>query len=149
VTVTTTRRVKPRLPFAVYVLAALLLVKAGVLYAVAADTPAMELLFADPVARAAIGTPAGTLAAGAGATLVLIVVLAILVRRRIGWLIAMLLTGCFVALDLVAYAQGTSNHAWALLNIVTVFYLNQSDVREALGVSEDDPGDDRAEADAA
>ena len=51
--------------------------------------------------------------------------------RRWGWLVAMVTTGVFIAADIVTFDAGVVHHLWMLLNIVTVFYLNQRDVREA------------------
>ena len=48
-----------------------------------------------------------------------------------GWLLAMLTTGVFIAADIVTFDAGAGHHLWMLLNIATVFYLNQRDVREA------------------
>jgi hypothetical protein len=51
--------------------------------------------------------------------------------RRLGWLLAMVTTGVFIAADIVTFGAGTAHHLWMLLNIATVFYLSQRDVREA------------------
>jgi hypothetical protein len=51
--------------------------------------------------------------------------------RRLGWLLAMLITGLFIAADIVTFDAGAAHHLWMLLNIATVFYLNQRDVRGA------------------
>jgi hypothetical protein len=52
--------------------------------------------------------------------------------RRSGWLLAMLTTGVFIAADILTFDGGAAaHHLWMLLNIATVFYLNQRDVREA------------------
>jgi uncharacterized membrane protein (DUF2068 family) len=59
--------------------------------------------------------------------------------RRIGWLLAMVITGVFVASDISGFYSGTTNHIWMLLNIVTVFYLNQRDVREVVGAMVPEP----------
>jgi hypothetical protein len=153
VTVTTNRRARPRLPFAVYILALLLAAKAGLLFAAAASgAPILNVLLADPETRAVIATPVGKSVIAAGAMVILVVVFAILIRRRAGWLVAMLITGVFVAFDILGFVAGTGNHLWMLLNIVTVFYLNQSDVREALGVTQPEPppaADERPEGRAA
>jgi hypothetical protein len=58
-----------------------------------------------------------------------------LLRRRIGWLLAMVITGLFVAIDIYGHINDAANHVWMLLNIITVFYLNQRDVREAVGAA--------------
>ncbi|MFN8629951.1 MAG: hypothetical protein U0838_06390 [Chloroflexota bacterium] len=55
--------------------------------------------------------------------------------RRDGWLMAMVLTGLFVAADISGFVNGNVSYLWMALNIITVFYLNQSDVRGAVGIS--------------
>jgi hypothetical protein len=59
----------------------------------------------------------------------------ILLRRRTGWLIAMVITGLFVAVDIYGFLNNAANHLWMGLNILTVFYLNQQDVREVVGAA--------------
>jgi uncharacterized membrane protein (DUF2068 family) len=65
-------------------------------------------------------------------------------RRRWGWVIAMVVTGLFLATDIWAFSDGRANHLWMLLNVITVLYLNQREVRESLGRREAGAG--RAEA---
>ena len=83
-------------------------------------------------------------APAAGAILGLLVIalffagIALLRRRRIGWLLAMVLTGLFVAVDIYGFLTTGANHVWMLLNLVTVFYLNQLEVREAVGAAGQD-----------
>jgi uncharacterized membrane protein (DUF2068 family) len=60
---------------------------------------------------------------------------ALLAGRRVGWLLAMVLTGVFLAIDIVEILSGTGSDIWVLLNIVTVFYLNQRDVRALVGAT--------------
>ncbi len=67
--------------------------------------------------------------------LLVISALGMLGRQRVGWLLAMVVTGLAIALDIYGLANGGANHLWMGLNIVTVFYLNQRDVREVLGVT--------------
>jgi uncharacterized membrane protein (DUF2068 family) len=64
-----------------------------------------------------------------------IAALGMLGRRRTGWLLAMVVTGVFIALDLYSFANNEADHLWMALNIVTVFYLNQRDVRAVVGVT--------------
>jgi hypothetical protein len=135
------------LPVAIYILAALLIIKAaaiGVVVLGASFEPLqllartsvtyrlIEPLLANPVAMAIVGLIA---------VLLLYAGLALLRRRRIGWLLAMVLTGVFVAVDIYGYLTSSSNHVWMLVNIITVFYLNQAEVRETVGaiVHEPDP----------
>jgi uncharacterized membrane protein (DUF2068 family) len=72
------------------------------------------------------------------AVLVLAVVLLwsallLVARRRIGWLVAMVTTGIFIAFDIIGFLEGDGNFIWQTLNIITVFYLNQREVRESVG----------------
>ncbi|HEX5826811.1 MAG TPA: hypothetical protein VFY23_04770 [Candidatus Limnocylindrales bacterium] len=59
--------------------------------------------------------------------------LLLLARRRIGWLVAMVTTGIFIAFDIIGFLEGTGNFIWQALNIITVLYLNQREVRESVG----------------
>ena len=52
-----------------------------------------------------------------------------------GWLLAMVITGISVAIDIIAFLAGTGSELWMLLNVITVFYLNQRDIRELVGVT--------------
>lgn len=131
---------QPRLPVAAYILAGLIAVKAILLLGVLAGATMSTL-------RAATGLQLNWVLVVIRDNQViawLLLVLAILLlasaigvvlRRRTGWLLAMALTGLFVAGDIYAFLNGTANHVWMLLNIVTVFYLNQRDVRDAVGAS--------------
>jgi len=76
----------------------------------------------------------GPVFAAYGALLV-IAALGMLARRRTGWLLAMVVTGVLVAFDLYGFANNEADHLWMALNIVTVFYLNQRDVRAVVGVT--------------
>jgi uncharacterized membrane protein (DUF2068 family) len=69
------------------------------------------------------------------AALLVIAAGGLLALQRRGWLIAMVATGVFVGFDIIAFAAGSANYLWMALNIATVFYLNQTDVREVVGVS--------------
>jgi hypothetical protein len=67
--------------------------------------------------------------------------------RQLGWTITMLLTGLGLASSLyVWFANGTTLEIWVAVQVVTVFYLNQRQVREAFGISHRGAGDplDRA-----
>ena len=134
-----------RLPVTIYILAGLILIKAvliGLVVIGATYEPVLfiarssatylllEPLLTNPVALAVVGVVAIMLAFAA---------IALLRRRRIGWLLAMVLTGVFVAIDIYGFLATGANHLWMLLNIVTVFYLNQADVRETVGAVRRDP----------
>jgi hypothetical protein len=135
-----------RLPFTLYVLASLMLLKAVLLLGVVAGAtfevlrPVFGLSTAPDLVEAIRTTPgASTLLVVFGLLLVASVI-GMLARRRIGWLLAMVVTGLFVAVDIYGFLNDGANHLWSALNVVTVFYLNQRDVREAVGaaVSADD-----------
>lgn len=57
----------------------------------------------------------------------------LLARQRIGWLVAMVTTGIFIAFDIIGFLEGNGNFIWQTLNIITVLYLNQREVRESVG----------------
>lgn len=137
--------VQRRLPSTVYVLAGLLMLKAlaiglallGLsfepLRLVARSTVTYQLI------DALLGSPISMAGVGLIALALLFAGLALLRRRRIGWLLAMVLTGVFVALDIWAFLTTGANHFWMLVNIITVFYLNQAEVRETVGAIEREP----------
>lgn len=130
-----------RLPFTLYVLAGLMLFKAVILVAVVGgatlDTlkPLLGLTTGPELVIIFEEIPAVGVFVLAFAALLFLSVIGMLSGRRTGWLLAMVITGMFVAIDIFGYLTGDSNHLWMLLNIVTVFYLNQRDVREAVGVA--------------
>lgn len=129
-----------RLPVAAYILAGLIAVKAILLLGVLAGATMSTL-------RAATGLQLNwvlviirdNLAVAWLVLLLAVLLLAsavgVVLRRRTGWLLAMALTGLFVAGDIYGFLTGTVSHLWMFLNIITVFYLNQRDVRDAVGAS--------------
>jgi hypothetical protein len=131
-----------RRPFALYVLALLLLVKAGVLLALVFDVSLADdnlirraLQVSPELGRFIQGLTASDIVLGVLAALLVGSAAGLVLLRRDGWLMAMGLTGLFVAGDIVGFCNGDVSYLWMALNIVTVFYLNQSDVRAAVGVS--------------
>ena len=56
-----------------------------------------------------------------------------------GWILALAALLVLSAAGLSGFYSGTTNHIWMLLNIVTVFYLNQRDVREVVGAMVPEP----------
>jgi hypothetical protein len=55
--------------------------------------------------------------------------------RQLGWTITMLLAGLGLASSLYLWwAEGTTVAPWALVEIATVFYLNQRQVRVAFRI---------------
>jgi hypothetical protein len=135
-------RLRRRLPFTLYVLAGLLLLKAVLLFAVVGGAT-MQVALRPLLGFTTAPELLQLISEAAGAEAVLLVFAGILVlsvvgmlgRRRIGWLLAMVVTGLFVAVDIYSFANNGANHLWMGLNIVTVFYLNQQDVREAVGAA--------------
>ncbi len=49
--------------------------------------------------------------------------------RRWAWILAMILTGISMVVDITAYMRGTLPYIPMLINVITVFYLNQGEVR--------------------
>jgi uncharacterized membrane protein (DUF2068 family) len=126
---------------ALYILAGVMLVRALLAFIVAAGAAIVAL---NPEAVRSNATdlvslvdqlPWAILAFGTYGTVLVIAALGMLARRRTGWLVAMVVTGVFIALDLYGFANNEADHLWMALNIVTVFYLNQRDVRAVVGVS--------------
>jgi uncharacterized membrane protein (DUF2068 family) len=75
------------------------------------------------------------------AAVLLMSAVGLLLYRRSGWLLAMVTTGIFVAVDIMGFFAGEANYIWMALNIITVFYLNQREVRVSLGVTGDPAGE--------
>ena len=73
------------------------------------------------------------------AALLALAAVGLIALRRTGWLLAMVITGVFVAADIYAYLNDVANHLWMALNILTVFYLNQADVRAVVGAANQHP----------
>jgi uncharacterized membrane protein (DUF2068 family) len=129
-------------PFGLFVLAGLLLLKSVLLVLVVAgaylqETGPLRDLIALPleVFTALRETPLAGIA-----TLSIVAALALsaaglLGGRRWGWVGAMVTTGIFLATDIYAFSEGSANHLWMVLNVVTVFYLNQAEVRRVVGVA--------------
>jgi uncharacterized membrane protein len=138
----TLKPARRRLPFTLYVLAGLMLFKALIIVAVVAGAtleslrPILGLTTGPELTRMFQQSPAFGPLLLAFAGLVILSVIGMLSRRRTGWLLAMVITGLFVAIDIYGYLNSNANHLWMVLNIVTVFYLNQRDVREAVGAAE-------------
>jgi hypothetical protein len=131
-----------RLPFTLYVLASLMLLKALLIVMVVAGSAVLDDLrpvlgFSDEAQL--LETVRDTIWASSVmllfALLLVVSVIGMLGRRRIGWLLAMVITGLFVAIDIYSHLNDAANYLWMLLNIITVFYLNQRDVREAVGAA--------------
>lgn len=75
---------------------------------------------------------------GATGLLQAIAAIALLGLRRFGWTLTMLLAGVSLAAQIVAFVNSGGLIAGSmLLNVVTVLYLNQWQVRAAFGLAED------------
>ena len=148
----TLKPARRRLPFTLYVLAGLMLFKALIIVAVVAGAtleslrPILGLTTGPELTRMFQQSPAFGPLLLAFAGLVILSVIGMLSGRRTGWLLAMVITGLFVAIDIYGYLNSSANHLWMLLNIVTVFYLNQADVREAVGAAQPVEADQAAPA---
>lgn len=132
---------KRRRPFGLMVLAGLLILKALILVtvvigSVAENTLVREVLRLPRLVPGLRETPvaAGIILVVAG--LLVLSASGLLAGKRAGWLLSMVLTGAFIAIDITAFLGGSANHFWMILNIVTVFYLNQAEVRAQFEVEE-------------
>ena len=133
-----------RRPFTLIVLAGLMFLKAGLIGAAVVRALVEEGVASGSVRVPGVGvevreTPAAGVILLAIAGILVVSALGLLGNRRAGWLLAMVTTGVFLAVDIVGFVNGSANHVWMVLNIITVFYLNQRDVREGVGVSASGP----------
>jgi uncharacterized membrane protein YphA (DoxX/SURF4 family) len=62
-----------------------------------------------------------------------LVVFGLLARRQWAWVLAIVSSGVILAIDLGWWWSGEPRYGSMLLNAVAVFYLNQREVRAALG----------------
>jgi hypothetical protein len=136
-----------RLPLALYILAGLLLLKAMLVLPVVVTTglvllqPVTGLSPAPEAVAGVVEAPLAAAGFAAYAVLLLLSALGMLLRRRLGWLLAMVVTGLFVAIDIFRFSEGSADHFWMGLNVIIVFYLNQRDVREVVGAATSRPMD--------
>jgi hypothetical protein len=136
-----TARPAKRRPFTLYVLVGLMVLKSILVMLLVRGSLFLEdasinsALRMPNVAQFVRVTPAiSVLLIVLAATLIVSAVL-LLAGRRLGWLIAMVLTGVSVAVDIVTFVAGSGSELWMFLNVVTVFYLNQRDIRELVGAT--------------
>jgi hypothetical protein len=140
------------MPFTLLMLASLLCIKALLLVAAVAGSsldglkPVLGLVNVPSVVSFVRTAPGATTGMLVLAALLVMSAVGLLLGRRTGWLLAMVMTGMFVALDIYAYANGGANDLWMALNILTVFYLNQRDVREIVGATTGLTADDAVTA---
>ncbi len=129
------------MPVTVMILAALMALKAALLLTatlgatISGLRATLGLSYAPELLAAAREFPLSFAILLLTGILLLVSAVGMLSRRRTGWLLAMVLTGVFVAIDIYSFLSGDANHFWMALNIVTVFYLNQRDVRAEVGVT--------------
>lgn len=129
------------LPVTLLILAGLMALKATLLFALTLTAAITELRadlgmsYVPELLDAIRADPLSGVVLFLTAVLLLVSAVGILSRRRTGWLLAMVLTGVSVAIDIFGFLNGDVNHFWMGLNILTVFYLNQRDVREIVGAT--------------
>lgn len=103
------------------------------------DQPAAGL--AGSTLRDVEGLVLGVIFAGLSVLALLAAVL-LLRLHRVGWTIAMLLTGLALTSQIFTWwADGSVIPFAMLLNVITVFYLNQREVRRVFGISSGRLGD--------
>lgn len=140
-TVTVQRGGASRRPFTLYILVALIVAKSILIMLVLVgafsntDLQVGQLMRMPGVAAFIRETPGATASLFLLAAVLLVSALLLLAGRRVGWLLAMVITGVSVAVDIAAFLAGTGSELWMLLNVITVFYLNQRDVRERVGAT--------------
>jgi hypothetical protein len=99
------------------------------------DGPIGEALKMPGVGAAIREAPAAVGALILTAAVLMVSALMLLAGKRTGWLLAMVITGVSVAIDIIGFLAGAGSELWMFLNVVTVFYLNQRDIRELVGVT--------------
>ena len=130
-----------RKPVTLYILVGLMVVKSILIILVLGgaysfnDGPIGEALKMPGVGAAIREAPAAVGALILTAAVLMVSALMLLAGKRTGWLLAMVITGVSVAIDIIGFLAGAGSELWMFLNVVTVFYLNQRDIRELVGVT--------------
>jgi hypothetical protein len=130
-----------RKPVTLYILVGLMVVKSILIILVLGgaysfnDGPIGEALKMPGVGAAIREAPAVVGALILTAAVLMVSALMLLAGKRTGWLLAMVITGVSVAIDIIGFLAGAGSELWMFLNVVTVFYLNQRDIRELVGVT--------------
>ena len=130
-----------RKPVTLYILVGLMVVKSILIILVLGgaysfnDGPIGEALRMPGVGAAIREAPGAVGALILTAAVLLVSALMLLAGKRTGWLLAMVITGVSVAIDIIGFFAGAGSELWMFLNVVTVFYLNQRDIRELVGVT--------------
>jgi hypothetical protein len=125
------------------ILAALLVAGPDTLALLLEDAAAEGGLLGEVEMAAAVvgvgGLAVATLAAG----------VLLLRMRQLGWTITMLLAGLGLMSSIfIWWTEGTTISAWLFVQVASVFYLNQRQVREAFFISRREAGDALSDADA-
>ncbi len=111
----------------------------------ATGSTALALLIGDAAADTSLGdveVAAGAAMVGGFAIAALAAGILLLRMRQLGWTITMLLAGLgLVSSIAIWWTQGTTIPIWLFVQVATVFYLNQRQVREAFGISRREAGD--------
>jgi hypothetical protein len=96
-----------------------------------------------------VETATFTLVVGGFAVATLAAGILLLRMRQLGWTITMLLSGLgLVSSIAVWWTEATTNSILLFIQVASVFYLNQRQVREAFGISRREAGDALGDADA-
>ena len=131
----------PRKPVTLYILVGLMVVKSILIILVLGgaysfnDGPIGEALRMPGVGAAIREAPGAVGVLILTAAVLMVSALMLLAGKRTGWLLAMVITGVSVAIDIIGFLAGAGSELWMFLNVVTVFYLNQRDIRELVGVT--------------
>ena len=138
-------RAGARRPAVVTILAILQLLTAaayGMIFAalIVAGPDTLALLLEDAAAEGGLlgELEVATAVVGVGglATATLAAGVLLLRMRQLGWTITMLLAGLGLMSSIfIWWTEGTTISAWLFVQVASVFYLNQRQVREAFGIS--------------
>jgi hypothetical protein len=147
---------RARRPAVVTILAILQLLTAaayGLILAalIAAGPDTLALLLEDEAAEGGLlgELEVATAVVGVGGLAMATLVAGVLLlrMRQLGWTITMLLAGLgLISSIFIWWTEGTTISAWLFVQVVTVFYLNQRQVREAFGISRREAGDALSDA---
>ena len=146
---------RARRPAIVTILAMLQLLTAaayGMILAalLATGSTALALLIGDAADDTSLGDVEAAAAAavvGGFAITTLAAGILLLRMRQLGWTITMLLAGLGLVSSISLWlTQGTTIPIWLFVQVATVFYLNQRQVREAFGISRREAGDALSDA---
>ncbi|HEY2888566.1 MAG TPA: hypothetical protein VGJ17_08125 [Candidatus Limnocylindrales bacterium] len=133
------RSVRSRYPLGILVIVALTVVRClsilAALFKIQGGDLAQWLKDTSPLPDNPDGTAAGVLVTAVLVGLLvasLATVLGLFAWRTWAWVLAIILSGVILAIDLGWWYSGEARYLSMFLNVVAVFYLNQRDVRLAL-----------------